>query len=53
MKLISIHKQVNIGADSSGKKLPEPSKEKLLQLIEEIQKYTVIHSKRNLSRLLK
>jgi len=44
--------QVNIGADSGNNHLPEPSKEKLLQLIKELEKFTVIHSKRNLNRLL-
>jgi len=46
-------KQVNIGADSGGHKLPEPSKDKLLELIDRIQKFTTIHSKKNLTRLLK
>jgi DNA repair photolyase len=45
--------QVNIGADSGNNHLPEPSKEKLLELIDEIKKFTVIDQKRNLSRLLK
>jgi DNA repair photolyase len=45
--------QVNIGADSGNNNLPEPSKEKLLSLIDELQKFTVIDQKRNLSRLLK
>lgn len=44
--------QVNIGADSGNNKLPEPSKEKVLQLIEELQKFTKIHNKSNLSRLI-
>lgn len=45
--------QVNIGANSDKTiKLPEPTKEKLLQLIKELEKFTVIHSKRNLNRLL-
>jgi hypothetical protein len=46
-------KQVNIGADSGNNHLPEPSKEKLLALIDELKKFTVIDQKRNLSRLLK
>ena len=46
-------KQVNIGADSGNNNLPEPSKEKVLQLIEELQKFTTIHNKSNLKRLLK
>ena len=45
--------QVNIGCDSGNNHLPEPSKEKVLQLIKELQKFTVIHNKSNLSRLLK
>jgi len=44
---------VSIGADSGNNHLPEPSKEKLLQLIDELQKFTVIHNKSNLKRLLK
>lgn len=44
--------QVNIGADSGNNHLPEPSKEKVLQLIEELQKFTIIHNKSNLKRLL-
>ena len=53
-------KQVNIGADSGqiidGKLqfiLPEPPKEKILALIDELKKFTVIDQKRNLTRLLK
>jgi len=45
-------KQVNIGADSGNNKLPEPSKSKVLQLIDELKKFTTIHSKTNLQRLL-
>ena len=45
--------QVNIGADSGNNNLPEPPKEKVLQLIDELQKFTIIHSKKNLTRLLK
>lgn len=44
--------QVNIGADSGGHNLPEPSKEKLQQLISEIEQFTTIHNKKNLTRLL-
>jgi len=44
--------QVNIGADSGNNNLPEPSKEKLLALIDELQKFTVIDRKTNLKRLL-
>jgi len=45
--------QVNIGADSGNNHLPEPPKEKILELIEELKKFTVIDQKRNLARLLK
>lgn len=45
--------QVNIGADSGNNHLPEPSKDKLLALIDELQKFTVISRKTNLDRLLK
>lgn len=46
-------KQVNIGADSGNNNLPEPPKEKILELIDELKKFTTIDQKRNLSRLLK
>ena len=44
--------QVNIGADSGNNHLPEPPKEKILALIDELKKFTVIDQKRNLKRLL-
>ena len=44
---------VNIGADSGGNKLPEPLKEKVLQLIVELKKLTKVHQKPNLGRLIK
>ena len=40
---------INLGADSGGHKLPEPSKEKLLELIDRID----VKQKKNLKRLLK
>lgn len=46
-------KQVNIGADSGNNHLPEPSKEKLMQLIKALKEFTIIDQKRNLARLLK
>lgn len=46
-------KQVNIGADSGKNGLPEPSKEKVLKLIEGLKKFTTIDQKKNLTRLLK
>ena len=44
---------VNIGADSKGHKLPEPSKEKIEALITELKKFTEVRIKPNLSRLIK
>lgn len=44
--------QVNIGADSKRNNLPEPSKEKILALIAELEKFTVVKQKSNLKRLL-
>ena len=45
-------KQVNIGADSGNNHLPEPTKEKILQLIKELEKFTIVKQKSNLARLL-
>jgi hypothetical protein len=45
--------QINIGADSGYNGLPEPSQEKVLQLIDELQKFAKIHNKVNLKRLLR
>jgi len=45
--------QVNIGADSGNNHLPEPSKEKILELITELEKFTIVKQKSNLKRLLK
>ncbi len=44
--------QVNIGADSGNNHLPEPSAEKVLALIDELNKFTTIARKTNLSRIL-
>ena len=44
---------VNIGADSGGNKLPEPPKDKILDLISELEKFTEVKNKSNLKRLLK
>jgi DNA repair photolyase len=44
--------QVNIGADSGHNHLPEPSKDKILQLIEKLSKFTDVKQKSNLKRLL-
>ena len=45
--------QVNIGADSGNHKLPEPPIEKVLELVAELEKFTTIHNKSNLGRLIK
>jgi DNA repair photolyase len=45
--------QVNIGADTGNNHLPEPPKEKILELIAELEKFTVVKQKSNLKRLLK
>lgn len=47
--------QVNIGADSNPKRnnLPEPPKEKILELIAELETFTKVVQKKNLKRLLK
>jgi protein gp37 len=44
--------QVNIGADSGNNHLVEPPAKKILQLIDELQNFTVIDKKTNLKRLL-
>ena len=43
---------VNIGADSQGHHLPEPSAEKVKALIEELQKFTTVKLKSNLKRIM-
>lgn len=45
-------KQINIGADSGGNNLPEPPREKILELISELEKFTKVKKKKNLARLL-
>jgi len=45
------NEQINIGADSKGHKLPEPTKEEVQQLIKELKDCNV-HIKPNLKRLL-
>ncbi len=44
--------QINIGANTSKLKLTEPTKEKVLQLIKELELFTSVHLKSNLNRLL-
>jgi len=45
--------QINIGADSGSNNLPEPPKEKIIELINELSKFTKVYQKENLKRLLK
>jgi hypothetical protein len=45
--------QVNIGADSGRCGLPEPSANKIRELVEALRPYTRVHLKKNLSRLYK
>lgn len=45
--------QINIGADSGNNNLPEPPKEKVLELIQELEKFTKVYIKDNLRRLIK
>jgi len=45
--------QVNIGADSGNNHLPEPPKDKILNLIDELSYITKVVQKPNLKRLLK
>lgn len=44
--------QVNIGADSGNNNLPEPSAQKVLALIEELNKFTTVVKKSNIARIL-
>lgn len=44
--------QVNIGADSGNNSLPEPSKEKIQELIKMLETFTTVKLKSNLKRLL-
>ena len=44
--------QVNIGADSGHNNLDEPPKEKVFALINELEKFTKVHQKPNLKRIL-
>lgn len=45
--------QVNIGADSGNNSLPEPDKEKVLELIAALSEFTTVKQKKNLKRILK
>ena len=48
---ISKARQVNIGADSGGNELPEPTKDKIENLISELRNFTKVKLKKNISRL--
>jgi hypothetical protein len=54
VKLIRIAQpaQVNIGADSGHNNLPEPSGEKVADLITELEKFTTVVKKKNLRRIV-
>jgi DNA repair photolyase len=43
---------INVGADSKGHKLPEPSKEKIIELVKELQKKIDVKLKDNLKRII-
>lgn len=43
---------VSIGADSKGHGLVEPSRDKVLKLVEELKRFTEVKMKLNLQRLL-
>lgn len=43
---------INIGADSKDHKLPEPGKDKILNLISELEKFTTVKIKSNMKRLM-
>ena len=43
--------QVNIGADSGGNNLPEPPGQKVKELIEALEEFTIVEQKKNLKRL--
>lgn len=45
--------QVNIGSDSGGNGLPEPSADKIIELVDALKEFTIIDQKRNLRRLLR
>ena len=47
-------KQVNIGADSGNNNLPEPTKEEILTLINDLEDYEIrVKQKKSLNRLLR
>jgi DNA repair photolyase len=44
--------QVNIGADSGRNGLPEPTRDEVIALIEELKEFTAVKAKDNLSRII-
>ena len=48
---ISFPSWVNVGADSKGHKLPEPTQSKILRLIIDLEEFTEVKMKKNLKRL--
>jgi len=44
---------VNIGADSKGHNLPEPPKEKIMELVEKLKETTKVKLKKNIERILR
>jgi len=46
-------KQVNIGADSGNNHLPEPTAEKVIELIAALETFTIVKQKSNLNRIFK
>lgn len=48
-----VPKFVSIGADSKGHHLPEPPREKIIELIKELKTFTEVREKPNLKRLMK
>lgn len=49
---LSIPTQVNIGADSGNNGLPEPPKEKVLEFIAALERFTTVKQKKNLKRII-
>lgn len=45
--------QTNLGADSGGNNLIEPTKEEVFKLVEELKKFTKVELKKNLNRIIK
>jgi DNA repair photolyase len=45
--------QVNIGADSGHNRLPEPSAEKIVALINALKPHAIVHLKDNINRIMK